>query len=181
MVLGEDKANRILDSLQEKGRSVPRSIADIPRLPYDTFIDLSKAFERQEVRLQRFAYAMDPGFFDSFASAFERFRFSTYTASMFIIPIAAIALGYFVSWWCLLLILLVPVAMKVSKKLYDKVLFRAAFSSEAIFCFLYFARQVSVTTGDYKTSYFWTGDDSDGDGDERTLRNHRERTLSRNG
>jgi len=173
MVIGEDKIVQILDSLQEKGRYVPSTVAEIPRLPFDSFPALSKAFELNEVRMQRFAYAMDSAIFGFFATPFERIRLSIYSASMFIFPIVAIALGYFVSWWCLLLVLLIPVAMRTAKKLYNKVIFRAAFSSEKIFCFLYFARQISVVTGDYQTSYFWTEDSRNSKGDESILRNAR--------
>lgn len=160
-IQGEEKIIQIVESMRDKGRSLPDTIAEIPRLPYQSFPELLRALETQEVRLQRFAYELNSTIFALIATPPERFWLSTYTSSFAIAPIAAVTLGYFLSWWWLLLVLLIPVAMARTKALYNGVIFRAAFNSERAFCFLYFARQISIVSADYRISYFWSEDEGD--------------------
>ena len=79
-----------------------------------------------------------------------------YKTSYPAIPIASLVLGYLVSWWLLLAIPLVFIAMSHGKKLYNRAIFRGAFESESVFCFLYRIGQISVATADFQKSFYWT-------------------------
>ena len=154
----ERKIADIVDGFEAKGRVIPRVVGKLPDFPYTTFDALTQAFKQGAVLLQRFKYEINIELFETFATSFERFWFNAYTPSLAVIPLGAIALGYFVSWWFLLLVVLVPLSMKWTKNLYNRVIFRAAFGSELIFCFLYYIGTVNVCKADGSKNYFWNID-----------------------
>jgi hypothetical protein len=153
----DQKIGQLADALEPKRGWFPRSVGEIPDFPYSNFDDLSQAFRTNEFHLHRHAYELVTGVFDILATPFERFMSSAYSMSFVVIPIASIALGYFVSWWFLLALLLIPISMRQGKKLYNRVIFRGAFESEAVFCFLYRIGQINVVSADFHgPSYYWS-------------------------
>lgn len=151
----ERKLDQLVGLLEAKGRQIPRSVEEIPDLPYMTFEALCAALLRDEVRLQRFAQKPNSDLASILSNPAERFLTNVLSMSLIVIPIGSIALGYFVSWWFLLGIGLVFIALSSIKGLYNRAVLRSAFDSELCFCFLFYCNQISVVTSDFKKSYYW--------------------------
>ena len=161
----EREIAQIADNLEAKYGRFPRSVDEIPGFPYSNFKDLLLAFETKELLLQRFTYELLNAAFDILATPSERFRMNIYGPSWMLIPIISIALGYFASWWFILINLLILVLMSRAKKLYNRVIYRGAFGSELVFCFLYRTGQVCVTTANFKKSYHWSDENIRSEGE----------------
>lgn len=146
----------LVNALEAKRGWFPRSVGEIPDFPCSDFAELSSAFKSNRLHLQRHAYELSSAVFKMLASRSERFWSDAYATSFVAIPIASVVLGYFVSWWFLLALLLIPISMSRGKKLYNRVIFRRAYESESAFCFLYRIGQVSVMTADFDKAYYWT-------------------------
>lgn len=155
----EEKVAKIVSELRAKGRPVPRTISEIPGFPCQTWEELQRAWKSEHLLLQRFSVHFEGDIFGLFATGGERFQLTAYSTATYLVPLAAIALAFVDSWWWLIGIVFPVIGVKRTKALYNGAIYRAAFSTEAFFCFLYFARQVSVTTVDYKKSYFWNPDE----------------------
>lgn len=158
----EEKIAVIVAELRAKGRPVPRTVSEIPCFPRHTWVDLQDAWKAERLRLQRFAYKLDRDIFDLFASRGEQIMLTVYTSAVYLVPVACAALAFVHSWWWLIGIVFPAIGVKKTQALYNGIIYRTAFSSEDFFCFLYFARQVSVTTADYRKSYFWNPDEEAG-------------------
>jgi hypothetical protein len=71
-------------------------------------------------------------------------------------PIAAIAAGFFLSWWWLIA---VPVAffmgLNMNRNAYQTAIFLAGLESEIAFCLLYFYGQLGVNDMTSGRGYYW--------------------------
>jgi len=153
----EREIAQMADALETKRGRFPRRVGEIPGcFPYSNFKGLLLAFETKELLLQRFAYELLNFAFDTLATPSERFRMYVYGSSWIFIPLISLVLGYFASWWFILINLLILVFMSRAKKLYNRVIYRGAFDSELVFCFLYCTGQVCVTTADFEKTYYWS-------------------------
>jgi hypothetical protein len=161
----EQKIAFLADTLETKHGHFPRSVGEVPGFPYSNFKDLLLAFETKELLLQRFAYELLNAAFEILATPSERFRMNVYSSSWIFIPIISLVLGYFTSWWFILINLLILVLMSRAKKLYNRVIYRGAFGSELVFCFLYRTGQVCVTTANFKKSYHWSDENIRSEGE----------------
>lgn len=154
----EVKIERLVTDLEAGGRNVPREVGDLPDFPRKTFKELTQAVTAGELHIQRFSFELNGDLFSLLATSSERIWMRVYRLSLLVVPIAVLALGYSVSWWFLLGIALIPWAIKQIKSRYAEVILHSAFHSEAIFCFLYYIRQVGVCpTGSLAIAY-WNPD-----------------------
>jgi len=146
----------LVNTLEVKRGWFPRSVGEIPDFPCSTFSELTSALRSNRLELRRHAYELSSAVFSMLANRSERFWSDAYATSFVTIPIASLVLGYFVSWWFLLVLLLIPISMSRGKRLYNRVIFRCAYESESAFCFLYRIGQISVTMADSDKAYYWT-------------------------
>lgn len=157
----------LADTLETELGRFPRTVGEIPGFPYSNFKDLSLAFATKELRLilkrysqtsasNKFLATAFQRIFEILATPSERFRMNIYGPSWIFIPIISLVLGYFTSWWFILINFLILVFMSCANKLLNLVIYRGAFDSELVFCFLYRIGLVCVTTADLKKFYNWS-------------------------
>lgn len=152
----EEKIRGIVARLRQIGRTVPTSVVEIPNFPYPTFESLRHSVLSRGILLQRFSFHYESDLFTLLASPSERFASTAYSVLMFIFPVAALGLGYWLSWWWLLAGLAGPIAAsKGMKRTYNRVILSSALRSELLFCYLYFAGQICLTRLDFGESLFW--------------------------
>lgn len=149
---------RIVDEMRKKGQSVPISVAEIPGFPFPTFSSLQAAIRDRRFLLQRFSVHFEANIFSLFASSMQKAANRLYMAGLFVLPIGSVVLAFIYSWWWLLGVLSLFFVLGRSKRLYNRVIYSAAFESELQFCFLYFIRQVCVTSADFEESFYWQRD-----------------------
>lgn len=142
-------------ALRAKGHSIPRSIGEIPDFPCRTWSELLEAWELDRLLLQRFSAHFDSNLFGMFATRGERLQLPFYSMGIYVIPVASVALAFIQSWWWLIGVAFPVIGFKRTKSLYNGAIYRAAFSSETIFCYLYFLRQVNLATPDFQNIYYW--------------------------
>lgn len=152
----DQEITELVNTLEAKRGWFPRSVGEIPDSPCSTFSELTSALRSNRLQMRRHAYELSSAVFSMLASRSERFWSDAYATSFVSVPIATLALGYFVSWWFLLALFLIPISMSRAKKLYNRVIFRRAYESESAFCFLYRIGQISVMTSDFDKAYYWT-------------------------
>ncbi len=135
---------QLVTNLEAGGRRAPREIGDLPDFPRKTFEELTQAVTANELHIQRLSVELDVDLFGLLATSSERLWMRGYRLSLLVVPVFVLALGYSVSWWFVLGLALIPLAIKRIKDLYAAVILHSAFHSESIFCFLYYIGQVSV-------------------------------------
>jgi hypothetical protein len=152
----EKAIEELARTLEEgKGYQIPRRVEDMPELPFETYEQLLQATKTGKITLLRFSFEPSTIIFSRCARAFERFLMTAYGALSYLTPVIAIALGYFISWWFLVGVLFYFSFISAGKKLFNRVIFRNAFTSESVFCFLFFSGQISVSTVDRNTQYYF--------------------------
>ncbi|VVN40722.1 hypothetical protein [Pseudomonas fluorescens] len=154
----ETEILRIVDEMRKKGQFIPTSVATIPRFPFPTFSALQAALRDHSFLLQRFSVHFEANIFNLFASSMQQAANKLYMASSFVLPIGSVALAFIYSWWWLLGVLSLFLVLGRSKRLYNRVIYSAAFESELQFYFLYFVGQVCITSADFKESFYWERD-----------------------
>jgi hypothetical protein len=151
----------VATKLREAGHSVPRTMADIPGLPYESIEALKSALRAGEVRLQRFSTAPSSSTLKLTGSPMEQRLATLYAASIWLLPILCIFLAIAKSaWWLIGCVVIPVVAFRATKRLYSRAVYRAALAGEEQFCFLYFLGEISLTSPDYRTSWYWRKDAS---------------------
>lgn len=158
--MGKNTAiHKIADAMRTKGNSFPTALRDIPGIPFKSFDELSASVQEGTVILQRFSTHFDNNTFELFASRIERNLNTFYIALAFLLPVFCIILTFTHSLWWLAGIPTIFWPLGKSKKIYNRVILSSALSSalssELYFCFLYVARQVCLTTPDFKNSFYW--------------------------
>ncbi len=151
----EEKIITLVQSLRKQGKHVPVALSDIPGFPFRDFGQLRTMITSGQVLLRRFSFHYDSALFSALARPGERFQRDVLIGVMFLVPVLAVILAFLYAWWSAFGLLAFFVGMKGNKKLYNSVIFRAALYSEPLFCFLYYARQVSLGSGGQE--YYWKG------------------------
>lgn len=144
-----------VEALRKNGRHVPQSLVEIPNFPYSSFSHLREEVFSQKVLLQRFAFRYESAIFDALATPFERFMRNLYIGTFTILPLASLVLAFIHSWWWLWGMAGLIIGISRSKRLYNRVILSSAVQSELVFCFLYFVRQISITSFDFRESHYW--------------------------
>ncbi|MCU7935191.1 MAG: hypothetical protein KZQ99_09970 [Candidatus Thiodiazotropha sp. (ex Dulcina madagascariensis)] len=141
----EPDVRKVVEELNRKGKNIPVTVSNIPDFPYQEYSDLLEDFKSGEARLLRFAYAMESSLFSMLASSTDKIKSNLGMLLSYGGVLAGIALSFVYSWWFLLIIpVLFFIGSSLTKNAYNNAIFNSAFSSELIFCFLYFTGQVSV-------------------------------------
>ena len=142
-------------ALRGKGHPIPRRIGEIPDFPCQTWNELLDAWRSDRLLLQRFSVHFDSNLFSLFATRGERLQLPFYSTGIYLIPVASIALAFVHSWWWVIGVAFPVIGFKKTKSLYNGAIYRAAFSSETIFCYLYFLKQINLATPDFQSIYYW--------------------------
>lgn len=157
----EDAETKIVDivaQLNERGKGIPTRVVEIGDFPpiffsYDAFLE---AVQNGDCNISKFSFNYESEIFNVIAVPYEKFLFNSGLVLQYLGPIVAIILGYFYSWWMLLAVpVLFIMGLKQGKRAYLRALFRSAFTSEAIFCFLFYCKQISVYWEQTETLYYW--------------------------
>jgi len=130
-------------SLESKAL-IPKSLQEIRPFPVREYDALIYSVGAGHLRVHRVFGARNSFVFDSVKTFSDSFRFWFGIALTILSPIAAIALAFLVSGWCLLLAFGTFVGTTIIAKTYDRAVFRAALSSEPAFCFLFWVRAINV-------------------------------------
>lgn len=85
--------NSVAAKLREAGHPVPRTMADVPELPYRSIDALKSALGAGEVRLQRFSVAPSSSTLKLTGSPMEQRLSTLYAACMWLLPILCIVLA----------------------------------------------------------------------------------------
>jgi hypothetical protein len=151
----EKKIMELIENFKQKDKIIPVTVGTIPDFPFGKFEELSQAILSRKILIQRFAFEYLAWLLKILASPVEKFLSNFYIALSIIGPAISIILVFIYSWWWLFGIVVFPICMSKNKHLYNKVIVSSAVSSEVIFCFLYYIRQISLTSLDYSTTYYW--------------------------
>lgn len=151
----EEKILELVARLKERGRFAPTRVSELPSFPFSTYEEARTAILSGKILIQRFAFEYLTGVFDILATPIQRAMSTFYLGLTYLGPIVAIVLAFMYSWWFLPGIFLLPIGMSKMKAHYNHVIFTSALKSELFFCFLYSAKQISLTTPDYRTCYYW--------------------------
>lgn len=158
--LGDLKLRETMKALSKKGLRLPFSVKEIPSFPYDSYEELKSAIEKREILLQRFQKKQLPSAIELLPNKKERFLMLGYQFATIFIPIFAFVGAFFFSAWWLFALFIFPFALLGYIKAYRAMLLRASCESEEAFCFLYFFKQVCLTSPDFSHSYFYPPKDN---------------------
>ena len=140
---------RMFDGLQRAkaaNLSTPTSVAEIDPFPVDTFAALQAGVRSGRLRVYRFSANYDAALFAFMATPGRKFVGTLGLWIMLASPFVAVALGYFISWWWLLaLLVLFPLGFNTQRNAYNRAILQAAVRSERAFCILYHVKQVAVS------------------------------------
>ncbi len=151
----ESDIKQLVDELNRKGKGIPTSVSQISDFPYGNYSDLQLAFQSGEASLMRFAYAMESSLFSLLASGTDKFKSNMGMLITYGGALSAITISFIYNWWLLALIpVVLPLGSSLTKKAYNSAVFDAAFDSEIMFCFLYYAGQVSVDIPKLNKQYY---------------------------
>jgi len=155
----EDAETKIVDfvaRMNEKGKGIPTRIAEIEDFPVFSYDELLASVQAGVCNISKFSINYEPDIFNAIAVPHEKFLFNFALVLQYLGPITAIILAYVYSWWVLLAVpVLFIIGMKQGKNAYLRALFRSAFTSEAIFCFLFYYKQVDVYSKLTDKIYYW--------------------------
>jgi len=146
---------KIAEATRNSEKPLPTSLTQIPKFPFDNFDQLLSYLRKGDGILQRFSINYDADIYTMFASTLEKNLHTFLSISAFLFPFACIALAFIQSIWWIAGIPYFFFALGKSKKLYNRVILKAALKSELNFCFLYATKQVCLTTPDYEHSLYW--------------------------
>jgi hypothetical protein len=148
------KIKKLLQDLSDGGKDVPLEVRDIDPFPVDTFADLQSGVRLRQLKVYRFAYAMEPSLMRLFGSAAASAKSAIGLMLFLGTPFIAIVAGFVVSWWWLALLPVSLVGMRLSKTAYDSTILKAAVNNESAFCLLYWTKQVAVWDDEAKVDYY---------------------------
>ena len=140
----ENDIIQLVEKMNEDGKGIPTSLSEVPDFPFTLFYLMMMGLEDGEATLSRHSAHMDSTLFDVLATTGEKVKSYLGLIINYGGIVAALLLSYFYSWWWLAAIpLFYSIGLNLFKKAYDKAIYRSALSSEDIFCFLYFTRQIA--------------------------------------
>ena len=152
----EIKIDGLIDDLNKKDKNISKSVDGIPDLPYENFETLMADLRIGKARLLRFSFALESNLFSLIAKPSEKFSNNFGMIIAYGGILASIGVSYFVSWWLLVLIPIVfVVGNRIVKRSYNSAILRTAATSELLFCFLYFAGQVSIDLPSAGEHYYY--------------------------
>lgn len=155
----ELKIKSIVDGLNEKGKNIPINLSQIEELPYSDFSSLLSDVKAGRTRVLRFSIAMESSLLSIITSTSDKIKSNIGLLIMYGGILAALFFSYVYSWWLLLTIpFAFGIGASITKKAYNSAVFKSAFSSELIFCFLYFTRQISVEIPESNEHYYYKGE-----------------------
>lgn len=156
MTENERTLRQVIDGLRDKWGSFPVRLLELPGVPYPDFASLRAAVSAGQVLLQRFSFEYGPSIFSLFATPTDRTYVKFITFIGFAGPVVGIVLAFAVRWWWIIPGVFTPfLVLREHKKVYNRVIYRGALSSEIGFCFLYRVKQVCLTSPDNCTSLYW--------------------------
>ena len=155
----ESKVQSIVESLNKKGKGIPERVAEIPDFPYTEFSRLLADFQTGKAKLLRFSFALESSLFSLIASTYENLKANIGMLIVYGGILSAIVLAIFYSLWFLIAIpFLFIIGTSLTKNAYNSAVFKAAFSSEPVFCFLYYSGQISVENTQSNEEYYYHHD-----------------------
>jgi len=147
----EEQITKLLGSILNDGQTFAEkysssdNLADISEIPIDDFQELLDMVKQRKAIVRMAPLSMSYEIFDLLATNLENLLLVISGYSIYVFPFAGIAMGYFFSWWFVLLgIVLAVVSSRAGKKVYSRVLFRRAFASETIFSFLFTGGKITL-------------------------------------
>jgi hypothetical protein len=151
----ENNIQQIVDSLNENGKGIPRTVLEIEDFPYSDFSSLIADLKAGKAKLLRFAFTMESSLFGLIATSGEKFKNTLGLIISYGGIIAVIVAAYFYTWWLLASIPVVfIIGSTLVKNSYNNAILNSAYSSELLFCFMYFSGQISVKHQASNRQYF---------------------------
>lgn len=149
----------IISEMRKNGREIPNEIWDIPEFPFQLFDELIDSVQESKVKVLRHSRSMNSSIFDVLSNKEEKILGGVGQLFFWCGVPLALVLGYFFSWWFMLLPILTFVwASKLISSSYNSAIFRSALSNEGCFCFLYYLGQISIGFTDNHDLYFYEGE-----------------------
>ncbi len=147
---------RVAKGLREKGYPVPANIGEIRDFPFKNFESLKDSLQSGLFRLCRFSLNYNSDIFSALSTPIQKTAFWLSTLLLWISPLIFGALVIFHSWFWLPFAFIGPYfGWKNGRSIYSNVLLSSAYQSEAIFCFLYYSRHISLTSSDGSSILYW--------------------------
>lgn len=146
----------VVKILLKKGKVVPQTITELNDFPYSSYVEFKNAIQTKEAIMSRHAAPIYDLIEDLIESPDRKFIINT-GIMLFPISLLLCFIGtVFISYWSIFLIIASIFIFKKNKELYNNLIYNSCLNSESEFCFLYFSRQISVTSTSKKKTYFMT-------------------------
>ena len=156
----EDKIKDLLNTVLKDGQifrgkwSCTDNLAEIPEIPIQDYQELLEQIRQGKAIVRMAPMSISSEIFELLATKFESILLTATNLSVFVLPIAGIVLGFFISWWYVLLgVVSGFFSMRLGKRIYLRTLFRSAFSSEVIFSFLFTGNKITLELPGYGILY----------------------------
>jgi len=162
------EALRLIDSLSENEKiimslirsdvgekySLASKIQDIEELPIKKFSGIQKLIFSGGAFIRLAPVSIDDTTFNIVSTPFEKRLSTLYSLIMFLGPITGLILSFAFSWYWFFLVLLAPIiSMKLLKRIYRRVLFKAAVNSEIVFSYLFTVGKITIELPEYGVLY----------------------------
>lgn len=148
-------ALKVIHQIRDSGGNLPATLRDIPHFPFENFPELQEAVLSGRYVISRFAFRYELELFNLIATRFEFLKLQAAIILTYAMPLAALVLAFLHSWWWLFGLFSYFVGMRWSKNAYNGPIHRAARSSEAAFCLLFYTSQVHVYDLEEMKEYEW--------------------------
>ena len=133
----EAKITKLAESDFGLKHGVVLMLRDIYEIPVNSFEDLQDRLQTGAAVLRMAPCSVSGPTFGVIATPSESRLSSVLAFLTFVVPVAGLVCSFFLSWWCLLLLLFPVMGYKLGKQVYLRVLFHRAMNSEKAFCFLF--------------------------------------------
>jgi len=123
-------------------------LSQLEEIPVTSYSKLQELMQSGKAIMRQFPLSTGSNTFNLISTISERRQFNFVTFLTYLIPIAAIILGFIYSWWFLLLIFISIYTTRLGKRIYLHALFNRAANSEILFCFLFCLNRITIELPD---------------------------------
>ncbi len=128
--------SEIAEIVSRDGEGITKtSLSQIPEIPEKDWPTLKADLLRGKIQVREMATS--PISFALFAADSDKAGLKFFNFLAIVLPMVAIALAVFLSWWWLSLAVLSLFLFRIAKSFYRTVIFQAVTASEKTFCFLF--------------------------------------------
>jgi hypothetical protein len=144
----ENNIIKLTDSEFGEKYNIVLSLSQLEEISIKSYSKLQELMRSGEAIMRQYPLSSRSGTFSLIATSSEKQLFNFVTYLTFLVPLAAIILGFTYSWWFLLLLFVPIFTTRSNKRIYLHALFNRAANSEIAFCFLFCGKCITLELPD---------------------------------